>query len=196
MSRYRIQFLLFAALLFIPARSRAEQPSARELEERWSELAGSDAAKAYRAIWSLVGVPEQSVPFLKEHLKPIPAVDAKRLTQLTTELDDQRFAVRKKATDELEKLADLAVPALQRILEQKPSLEVRQRVEKLLEKAEQIGSPDQLRGLRAIEALEHIATPDAQAVLQNLAKGAPGARITTEADASVKRLAKRQGMKR
>ena len=48
-----------------------------------------------------------------------------------------------------------------------------------------------LRGLRALHALEQIGTPDAQEQLRKLAGGAPEARLTREAKASLDRLAKR-----
>ena len=49
-------------------------------------------------------------------------------------------------------------------------------------------SPRQLRALRAVEVLEWIATKEARALLLELAKGAPDARLTREAAAACKRL--------
>jgi hypothetical protein len=45
-------------------------------------------------------------------------------------------------------------------------------------------------------ALERIGSPDAQAVLETLAGGAPGARETKEAKASLERLKERAGQLR
>ena len=56
------------------------------------------------------------------------------------DLDSKTFAVRQKATEELEKLGELAVPALEDRLQNNPSLEVKQRLEKLLAKL-QTGLP-------------------------------------------------------
>jgi hypothetical protein len=47
-------------------------------------------------------------------------------------------------------------------------------------------SDETLRSLRAIEVLEHIATPEARQVLQELAEGAPNARLTPEAKQSMR----------
>ena len=47
--------------------------------------------------------------------------------------------------------------------------------------------PHVLRGVRAIEVLERIGTKEAKQVLQTAAKGAPGARLTEEAKASLDR---------
>jgi hypothetical protein len=48
--------------------------------------------------------------------------------------------------------------------------------------------PDVLRSLRAVRVLQLIGTADAKDVLQTLAKGAPGDRLTREAEAALKRL--------
>lgn len=53
-------------------------------------------------------------------------------------------------------------------------------------------SPDLLRSLRTIEVLEHIGTPDAQQVLKIAASGAPQARLTREAKATLEHLAKQR----
>jgi predicted PilT family ATPase len=47
---------------------------------------------------------------------------------------------------------------------------------------------EKLRMYRAIEVLERIATPQARALLQRLAGGAPGALATTAAQAALQRL--------
>lgn len=52
-------------------------------------------------------------------------------------------------------------------------------------------TPEQLRALRSLEVLEHIGTPEAKQLLERLAGGAEGARLTREAKASLKRFAKR-----
>jgi hypothetical protein len=49
--------------------------------------------------------------------------------------------------------------------------------------------------LRAVEALEYIATPSARAVLQALGQGAPGAYLTRDAQAALLRLGKRPAAK-
>ena len=121
---------------------------------------------------------------------PAPSVDARRVDRLLADLDREQFPVREAASAELAKLGESAVPALKRVLRQTPSLEVRRRVEQLLSRLEE-WSPERLRILRALEALEHGATPEARRLLEALAAGAPEARLTQEAKASLLRLAKR-----
>jgi hypothetical protein len=48
-----------------------------------------------------------------------------------------------------------------------------------------------LRGVRAVEVLEHIGTPQVQQVLRILAGGAPESRLTREAQATLDRLSRR-----
>src|SRR5207245_1657306 len=68
----------------------------KELETAWADLAAPDAAKAHPALWSLVAAGEQVVPWLRERLQPAAAVAPQRLTELLSELDSERFAVRDK----------------------------------------------------------------------------------------------------
>jgi hypothetical protein len=49
-----------------------------------------------------------------------------------------------------------------------------------------------LGNLRAVEALEHIGTPVAKQLLEDLAKGDPDAQLTRDAKATLKRLAARK----
>jgi len=163
----------------------------KQVEAIWTDLTGSDSRKALQGIVALAGSPEQAVPFLARQLKPIEPPDAKRIDQLIADLDAKEFSARQKANDELEKFGELAVAALKKVLDGQPSLDTRQRVEKILAKAtSQVPPADRLQSLRAMEALELIATAEARAALETMAKGAPGARVTEEAQATLKRMAR------
>jgi WD40 repeat protein len=166
--------------------------SDKELESSWNELAGADAAKAYRAIWALAAAPRQAVPWLAARLQPAAPPDAKRLARLIADLDSDEFAVREQAAGALKGLGESAGPALRRLLAGRPSAEVRRRVQQLLEDLEQPANfPERLRVLRAIEVLEHAGTAEAQRTLERLAAGMPEARVTEEAKQSLDRLVKR-----
>jgi Tol biopolymer transport system component len=166
--------------------------SAEELDALWQHLA-EDTKPAFLAIQDLVSAPQPAVAAIKERLHPVPVPDNDKIARLVADLDADNFATRRKAGEALEKLGELADPALRRRLAEKPSLEVRQRVEQLLAKLEQI-SPDPLRVLRAVEVLEHIGSPEAKELLETLATGAEGARLTREARAALERLNKRFGL--
>jgi RNA polymerase sigma factor (sigma-70 family) len=166
------------------------KPSAAELERCWTDLAGVDAAAAFRAVRLLAAAPGPAQSILRDRLMPVEPADPQRVRRLLQDLDSSSFAVRDKATAELGQLADRAVPVLQRALAAAPALEIRRRLEQVLSRLE-AGTPEALRAMRAVEALEWMATPEARRLLTELAAGAPGARLTEEAKASLARLPKR-----
>jgi len=166
--------------------------AAKELEGLWADLAADDAAQAYRAVRALTAAPQQAVPFLRERVRPVPAVDPRRLARWLADLDSNDFSVREKASTGLRELSECAEPALHKSLQESPSAEVRQRVKDLLAaiQAEARTPPaPQVRTLRALEVLEQAATPEAKEALEHIGTGAPEARVTREAKASLRRLA-------
>jgi hypothetical protein len=156
----------------------------------WTDLA-SDSRKAFAARGVLVDSSEKAVTLLMENLKPARAADAQRLRQLLADLDSERFVVREAARKGLEKLGELAAPALRETLKQKPSLELRQQIKSLLEKLRgPVTRLEMLQVLRAVAVLEDIGTAEARKLLTRLAQGAAEARLTQEAKASLRRLTK------
>lgn len=117
----------------------------------------------------------------------------KHLARLIADLDAAQFAVREKATRDLEQLGALARPALRQALAGRPSAEVRQRVEALLQKPQRfLFTPEELRGWRAIEALEWIGTADARRVLERLVREGPDTSLLCrDAGATLERLRRR-----
>jgi WD40 repeat protein len=162
--------------------------SAREVDALWADLASADAARAYRALWTLAGVPKQAMALLGKRLRPVTAADPKRVGPLLADLDSPRFAVRKRAEQELAKLGDSAEPALRTALAGAPSVEVRQRIERLLGKR----GGERLRYVRALEVLEIIGAAQAGPLLKRLAQGASGAGLSREAKASLQRFFQRE----
>jgi hypothetical protein len=156
----------------------------------WDLLESADAAKAYLALRQLVADPARAVPYLRQQLRPIAAPEGKRVADLLRDLDSDDFNARDTAMRDLEKIGDVVLAALRKALAATPTLEARRRLQKLVDKLDAM-TESRLRVIRAIEALEYIGTPDAVQLLQALAKGAPGAHQTREAQATVARLAKR-----
>jgi hypothetical protein len=181
--------VLFAALFLHASPKAALTPA--QLEALWSDLGSSDAEKAFRAIGTLTEHPKEAVTLLKAKLKPVSPADPKKLERLLSDLNDSHFKVRQKAERELEEMGDLAASALRNLLAGKPSVETRRRVERLLDRLDgPITGAKILSAYRGIEVLEHIGTPEARRVLEALAYGAAGHRITDEARASLARLEK------
>jgi len=163
----------------------------RELADRWKSLASSDGPRAVQAVWDLALSPRQAVPFLQKMLKRPETIDREQLKKLISDLDSDQFETRSAAMKELDRFSEQAAAALRQALANDPSPELRKRLEQLLAKLEPAGSPERLRELRAIQALEYARTAEARQVLQTLANGAPAARLTQEAKAALERLPER-----
>jgi WD40 repeat protein len=171
----------------LPAKAAGAQ-----LEALWNDL-GGEPAKAYQAIGALSAKPKETLEWVQGRVRPAAGADLKTINKLIADLENDKFDVRQKASEELEKLGELAEPALQKVLDGKPSLETRQRVERILEtrRFPQPPSADVLRTLRVMRILAEIGTPEARKLLQTLAEGAPGAAQTREAQAVLNRLKNR-----
>lgn len=157
----------------------------------WPALASPEAGKAYEAMQTLANSPAETVSYLKTQLRPVPTVDPGHLKQLVDDMDDPSYAKRQKAEQALEKLGDVAAKILTDRLEGSPTLEMSRRLDRLITKLEsQVVSAETLQILRAVEVLEMIDTSASRQVLDTLAKGAPGHRVTESARLSYQRLPK------
>ena len=159
----------------------------KQLESLWADLAGQDTRKAYQAVAALIAGARDSVPFLQERLRSLATPDAQRVARLLADLDSDAFAVREKASQELEKLGEQAEPILRKALAGGLSPEVQRRVEAILAKLA-APTPEKQRTLRAVMVLEQIGSPEAKDLLETLSKGAEGALLTEEAKAALKRM--------
>jgi RNA polymerase sigma factor (sigma-70 family) len=165
--------------------------SADAAKGAWDELASGDAAAAFRAVRALTAAPKQALPLLRDRLAKAWAVDDRQVAKWLTDLDSDEFEVRDKAAKELDRLGELAQPALRKALAGRPSAEVRRQVRRLLDRLQGlVVTPQVLRGLRAVEVLEGIGTDEARRLLEALAKKAPPPRLVREARAALDRLAK------
>jgi WD domain, G-beta repeat len=167
--------------------------SPQEVKSLWASLADTDAARASQAMWSLAAAPEQTLPLLKEYFRLIPTPS--RIVRLIANLDSEVFAVRQNAIKELEKLGKAAEPALWEALAKSESLDMRRRLEQLLEplgdKFPLVG--EQLHSCRALELLGQMDTPEARLLLESLAQGAPGIHVTRNARAVLQGVRTRVG---
>jgi uncharacterized protein with WD repeat len=165
--------------------------TAKELDALWSDLAGDDARKAYSAVRNLRAAPADSLPFLRDRLKPKPAgADAKKIADLIADLDNDEFDRREKATKDLEGLGRAAESAMRKALAGSPSAEAKVRLGKLLDRlgTDAPLSPEQNRDIRAVRAIEGAGTPEARKILEALVSDSPGWWVTQEAKAALGRL--------
>src|SRR5205823_13762178 len=94
----------------------------------------------------------------------------------------------------LEGRGKAAEPARRKALEGKPSPEVKRRAGQLLERLNRPGaSPDLLRPLRAVEALEWMGTAQARRLLKSLAGGRADAALTRAAGEALSRRSAGRG---
>ncbi len=161
----------------------------KELTRLWTELGEEkNGTRAYQAMRRLLRDPAGTMRLFREQLHPIPTTDATRIAQWIADLDSAEFTVREKAMRELTQRGEAVEGLLRKVLENRPSLEVRQRIKLLLENLQ---GANRLRALRAVEVLEHLGTVESRRLLETLAGGAAEARLTQEAKASLARLTTR-----
>jgi hypothetical protein len=182
--------LLWDVTSLVP-KAKSTPLTAQAVDSAWNDLADADAAKAYRAMAALHRSRTEAIELLRRRIQVVEQPSAEQVERWLNELDHPRFAVRKQATEELEKRIDLVLPAVKKALAAEPALELRKRLLQLLESADSVRySGEALRTLRAIELLERLALPEARALLKTLADGPKEARLTQEARASLERMSR------
>jgi sugar lactone lactonase YvrE len=173
-----------------PAPGRDRRPrqgplSDKEAEGLWDALLEGDALAVYGAARALAAAPDQALPLLRRHLRPVAPVDAQRLTQLVAELKNEDFNTRKRAAGELRRLGDLAIPALRQAGEKQYDEVLRRMLQQM---ESEYPTAEQVRALRGVEMLERMRTDEGRGLLTDLARGAPESALTGQARAALARL--------
>ena len=187
----RIRLWRFADLVHGDDKPRKLGPE--DLDQVWIDLASPEPLVGCRAMVRLATAPALALPYLEKRLSPTPRLDDAKVRKLMTELDHDDFAVRERATEELEKYSEALRPLLRKALrERKLSAEAATRVRRLLERLDGTElAPERLREARVLQSLEWMATPAAQTQLALLAKGQPGSPLAEEAAQALARLSRR-----
>jgi hypothetical protein len=169
-------------------------PVPKTLEQLWADLAAG-APAAHAAIALLAEKREPAVAYLKDRLQPALPQDPQQIKKLVADLASDRFALREAATKQLLAFDPPPLSAIRQALGANPSLESRRRLEQILSQVEGplVVDSETVRGARAVAVLEKVASPEARRILEKLAQGAPEARLTREAKASLARLARAPG---
>lgn len=165
--------------------------SMADLAGLWERLALPDAGLSHSAAAQLRAASTQAVPFLRAKVRRVPKSKGQRVPQLLADLDSNSFRIRQSATEGLEDIGEQFDLVLRQALTKSPSLEAKQRLERLLSRLDRpIASPELLQALRGVHVLESAATLEARAHLETIAAGAPGATLTEAARGALARLAK------
>jgi hypothetical protein len=165
----------------------------KDLEKWCKDLAGSDARAGYRAVWSLVGAPDQAVPQLKALIGNMKWATGADITRWIADLNDERFATRETATSRLIGAGTDAVERMESVLKNSQTLEQKRRLQGILAAIRESPVPaERLFTTRALMVLEQIGNPEARKLLEEWAKTGPETFLTSEACAVVERLANRQ----
>jgi RNA polymerase sigma factor (sigma-70 family) len=151
----------------------------------WDDLTSADAVRAMAALRRLRADPAATIPFLRERVRTAPP-DPATLRKAFADLDAADFRTREQATQTLAGFDEDVREALQAELARGPSVEVRRRVQGLLDRLKG-PTPGRLRRIRAVEAAEGMGSPEAQALLEAWAGGPAGSTLTTEAKAALSR---------
>jgi hypothetical protein len=169
----------------------AEAP-ADSLPAAWKNLADADPLIARRAVWQLTAAPGGAA-LINERTAALGEA-LKRVDRLIADLEDDRFAVRHRATRELAALGDLIAPTLRRALADHVPPETHLRIERLLNDCTPAGGEvtelncETRRWLRCIEVLERRGDAEAWALLTTLISLLQTAELSDDARAALTRL--------
>ena len=138
------------ALVWDPYYSAASEKELTSsiLNDLWMKLADPDAATAYGSMRRFRASPEKSLPYLEKAVLQLLQGDLDRIDLLIRQLDDDRFAVRERATKELIRIGGLAQGPLERAAGSKSeevSLRAKRALDAISKNAAEVAFPDALR---------------------------------------------------
>jgi RNA polymerase sigma factor (sigma-70 family) len=157
----------------------------------WRDFNTPDATFALWADAVLWSDPARTVAFFKERVKPVTSDHEQRLGRAIADLQDEDLKVRERAMEELRRFGPEAIPPLRELQRTATDPRLQARLRAFLTMAEVNGvtaPPEAPYDLRAVQVLEKIGTPEARLLLEELAKGAPGAQLTEAAKAALGRM--------
>jgi WD40 repeat protein len=154
------------------------------VEHTLDELLDGNANRVQRQF------PRRGIAILSERLHRA-AVSEKRARKLIVDLDSDTFAVRQKASEELEKLGADAAFALKQALESSTSPEVRLRCLRILDRLSKKALDESISPARvrqAVALLVKLGTPEARKALDELARLDAATLVGREARQALKKM--------
>lgn len=149
----------------------------------WDDLASLDARVGHSAVWALRNEPAKALTLLNEKLKSANMPDARELMAIVDQLGAKEYARREAALKRLHAYGQTILPFVRDSIKRTTELEKKKRLNELLEDWRNVASrtPEEIRAIRCVEALEQIKDPNAKRLLAKLSKGTPSAILTREA---------------
>ncbi|VTR91965.1 (myosin heavy-chain) kinase : Uncultured bacterium genome assembly Metasoil_fosmids_resub OS=uncultured bacterium PE=4 SV=1: Sigma70_r2: Sigma70_r4_2: WD40 [Gemmata massiliana] len=164
-------------------------PTSFNADRVWTDLADASSTTAFRAVRELCASPKEAIALLKQKLEP-ESIDPKAIAGWVKDLSSEQFADRERATAELEKRGETIASLLREALGAATDAETRQRLTAILGRIDR-PSPTALRLHRAMDALEHLGTPEAKSHLETLSRGALKGSRTIQAKEALSRISER-----
>jgi hypothetical protein len=177
-------------LVFDVAVPRERPPlAAGEPDRLWADLGSDDPRTGWAAVFRVCDQPAAAVRLLARRLTPV--ADPGGLADVVRDLNAPSFRTRETAAGRLLALGDAARPAVADALKAGLGAEARERLERLAAGLADDRPPQasDLQRLRALVVLERIRTPEARALVRQVARGMADARVTREAKRTAERLA-------
>lgn len=145
----------------------------KRFAELWAHLADKDPIKAQRVAWTLISAGRTVVPRIGRSLRlREDKATEKKIAELIRQLDKDDWRVRQEATRELTEIGAGAHGQIRRTLADKPSLEVKSRIEHILGSHE--AQPAETRRLaRTRWVLQVLGGGEARALLDALPEPKP-----------------------
>jgi WD40 repeat protein len=174
--------------------SQLELPKFTEetLKTLWADLASAVPSRAYLAIGEVAAGEQEAYAFLHDQMEGllIPSKN-NRIEVLLKDLDHEDSLIRQRATRELRKLRQIAMPVLLKVLKETDSAEVRARLRYILggsDNVSRFNESDRLRMLRLIQLAEQLDTPLSRSTLELLTAECPIPPIVKEAQRVLTKL--------
>jgi hypothetical protein len=161
-----------------------------DVERLWRQHVVSEILTGNVDVRILELFPEQGVPTVQERLTHFASTE-RRVRQLIKDLDDDPFAVREKATQDLRKMGAEAGAFLRHALSLSPSAEVRARAQRLLQvlDVKEIEKTlDRAKVRKVVMLLSSMKTRPARQALNELANLDPETIVATEARRALEAL--------
>jgi hypothetical protein len=138
-------------------------------------------------VWALAADPD-GPKRLRERFPPVAGPKPETIREWIADLDHATYARREEASAALAKAGPLCAPAVRRALQNKPTPEARERLEKVLAGISHRPTADDVVCSRAVHALELAGTEAGRKILAEWANGVDGAWLTADARAALGRL--------